>query len=185
MKPYSIVVATFDDHQDVDDAIHKLIDAGFNMMNFSVVGKGYQTGERSVGFHSIGDRIKIWGTFGAFWGGLSGLFFGSAFVSFPFVGPVVVLGYLAASVVTAVEGAIVAGGVSALGAALFTAAMHMDRIVDYESVINADGFLIIARGPPEEMMRAKRELTIAHAKTLDLHQCSGNHALVDSPTSIL
>jgi hypothetical protein len=42
------------------------------MKHLSVVGKGYHSEEKVVGFYNIGDRIKFWGTRGAFWGGFWG-----------------------------------------------------------------------------------------------------------------
>ena len=69
----------------------KLSAAGFEMKNLSVVGKGYQIDEKVVGFYNEGDRIKFWGTRGAFWGGLWGMFFGGLFLIIPVVGHVIVL----------------------------------------------------------------------------------------------
>ncbi|MEO8628092.1 MAG: permease [Betaproteobacteria bacterium] len=112
------VIAVFDDHLAADAAVGKLIDDGFDLRHFSVVGKGYRTDEKIVRFCYAGDRMKFWGKYGVFWGGLWGLFFGELFVSIPAFGTVIVLGYLAASVVSAMEGAIEVGGLSPLGAAL-------------------------------------------------------------------
>jgi hypothetical protein len=56
--------------------VKELAAAGFEMKNLSVVGKGYHTEERVVGFYNVGDRVKFWGKRGAFWGGPWGLFFG-------------------------------------------------------------------------------------------------------------
>lgn len=53
-----------------------------------------------------------------FWGALWGLFSGGVVPTTPAVGPVSVLGYLTASLISALEGAIVVGGLSALGAAM-------------------------------------------------------------------
>jgi len=89
-----------------------LASAGFEMKNLSVVGKGYHSEEKVVGFYNIGDRIKFWGTRGAFWGGLWGLFLGGLFMTIPVVGHVMVLGYLAAAAASAVESAIMVGGLT-------------------------------------------------------------------------
>src|SRR5271163_5004975 len=97
------IVAVFADHQGAEEAVKKLAAAGFEMKNLSVVGKGYHTDEKVVGFYSIGDRIKFWGGRGAFWGGLWGLFFGGLFMTIPVVGHVIVLGYLAAMAISAGE----------------------------------------------------------------------------------
>src|SRR5665213_829308 len=88
------VIAVFADHQKAETAVKKLIAAGFEMKNLSVVGKGYHTDEKVVGFYNTGDRIKFWGTRGAFWGGFWGLFLCGLFMTIPVVGHVVVLGYL-------------------------------------------------------------------------------------------
>src|ERR1700735_2507862 len=119
MKKSDTVIAVFADHQSAETAIKELTAEGFEMKHLSVVGKGYHTDEKVVGFYNTGDRIKFWGTRGAFWGGFWGLFFGGLFMTIPLVGHVVVLGYLAAIVASGIENAIVVGGLSALGAALY------------------------------------------------------------------
>ena len=96
----------------------KLAASGLEMKDLSLVGKGYHTEEKVVGFYNMGDRIKFWGKRGAFWGGFWGLFLGGLFITVPVIGHVVVLGYLAAVAISAIENAVVVGGLSALGAAL-------------------------------------------------------------------
>src|SRR5271156_3788059 len=118
METNDSVVAVFGDHSSAESAIKKLAASGFEMKNLSVVGKGYHTDEKVVGFYNAGDRVKFWGTRGAFWGGLWGMFFGGLFLVVPVVGHVVVLGYLAAMAISAIETAVIVGGLGALGAAL-------------------------------------------------------------------
>ena len=115
MDKTETVVAIFEDHGAAESAVKKLAASGFEMKNLSVVGKGYRTEEKAIGFYNVGDRIKFWGARGAFWGGLWGLFFGGLFLAVPVVGHVVVLGYLASVLFGAVENAVVLGGLSALG----------------------------------------------------------------------
>ena len=86
------VVAIFADHDAAEAAVKKLTDAGFEMKHLSVVGKGYHTDEKVVGFYNTGDRIKFWVLRGAFWGGFWGLFFGGLFMTIPLVGHVVCTG---------------------------------------------------------------------------------------------
>ena len=54
-----------------------------------------------------------------------------------------------------VESAAVVGGLSALGAALYSSGIPKDSIIAYESAIKADGFLVTVHGPAEELDRAK------------------------------
>ncbi len=164
------VIAVFDDHRAADAAVGKLIEGGFDMRHFSVVGKGYHTDEKIVGFYNAGERVKFWGKYGAFWGGLWGLFFGGLFVTIPAVGPVIVLGYLAAFVVFAIEGAVVVGGLSALGAALVSIGIPKDSVIKYETALRADSFLVLAHGATDEMARAKAIIEKMVPARVDLHE---------------
>jgi hypothetical protein len=170
MEEPNVVIAVFADHQGAEAAGKKLASAGIEMKHLSVVGKGYHTDEKVVGFYNVGDRIKFWGKRGAFWGGLWGWLFGGVFMMIPVVGHVVVLGYLATMVVSAIEGAIVVGGLSALGAALYSSGIPKDSVVAYESAVKADGFLVMAHGPAEEVERAKAILGTLSPSRVDLHE---------------
>ena len=64
MEDINTVIAVFADHPAAETAIKKLTSSGFDMKNLSVVGKGYHTDEKVVGFYNTGDRIKFWGTRG-------------------------------------------------------------------------------------------------------------------------
>ena len=126
---HDAVVAVFAHHQDAEDAVRKLAGSGFDMTHFSIVGQGFHSEETVMGFYNVGDRIKFWGKKGAFWGSLWSLFFGGVFLTIPVIGPVMVLGHLAAIVVAAVEGAILVGGLSALGAALYSIGIDRKSVV--------------------------------------------------------
>jgi hypothetical protein len=169
MENTDTVIAVFTDHPAVETAIKKLTAAGFDMKNLSVVGKGYHTDEKVVGFYNTGDRIKFWGTRGAFWGGFWGLFLGGLFVTVPVVGQVVVLGYLASIVVAAIENAVVVGGISALVAALYSIGVPKDSVIQYETAIKTDSFLVMAHGPAAEIARAKTILATVNPSRVDVH----------------
>ena len=74
MERYQTAVGVFSNHDDADKAVKVLNAGGFEMKNLSVIGNGYHTEEKVIGFYNIGDRIKFWGSRGAFWGGFWGLF---------------------------------------------------------------------------------------------------------------
>jgi hypothetical protein len=169
MKNTETVIAVFADHPAAETAIKKLASAGFEMKNLSVVGKGYHTDEKVVGFYNTGDRIKFWGTRGAFWGGFWGLFLGGLFVTVPVVGQVVVLGYIASIVVAAIENAVVVGGISALVAALYSIGVPKDSVIQYETALKTDSFLVMAHGPAAEIARAKTLLGTFGPSRLDVH----------------
>ena len=79
-----------------------------------------------------------------------------------------VLGYLAAAVVSAVESAVVVGGLSALGAALYSIGIPKDSVVAYGTAVKADGFLVMAHGTAEEIERAKAILQAVNPSRLDV-----------------
>ena len=162
------VIGVFPDHQSAETAVKSLADAGFQMKDLSLVGKGYHSDEKVVGFYNSGDRIKFWGSRGAFWGGFWGLFFGGMFLTIPVVGHVIVLGYLAVAAVSAVEGAVVVGGLSALGAALYGVGIPKDSVIQYETDMAADRFLVMAHGTDEEVQRAKKILDAVNPTRVDV-----------------
>jgi hypothetical protein len=169
MEQMDTIIAVFPDHNVAEGAVKKLGQAGFDMKSLSVVGRGYHTDEKIVGFYNVGDRVKFWGKQGAFWGGLWGLFFSGLFITIPIVGHLAVLGYLATAMIAGIENAIVVGGLSALGAALYSIGVPKDSVIQYETALKADNFLLMAHGPAAEVNRAKSILATMSPSRLDVH----------------
>lgn len=155
MEDTNAVVAVFDSHAEADEAVKELQRSGFDMKKLSVVGKDYHTEEQVVGYYNAGDRMKHWGKFGAFWGGVWGLLFGAAFFWVPGIGPVLIGGPLVAWIVAALEGALVVGGLSAIGAGLFSLGIPKDSIVIYESAVKAGKYVVVAHGTSQEVAKAR------------------------------
>jgi uncharacterized membrane protein len=154
------VVAVYPSHDEAEAAIRALSEKGFDMKHLSVVGQNYHTEEHPIGFVNAGDRMVAWGKIGAFWGSLWGLLFGSAMLFLPGVGYVLFAGWL----VSILEGALIGGGIAALGGALASIGIPKDSVVAYETAIKAGSFLLIAHGDQSETQRAKEILSeTAHA----------------------
>ncbi len=168
--PDETLAAIFANHEQAERAVKSLADNHFDMTKLSIVGQGYHTEETVVGFYNTGDRIRFWGRRGAFWGGLWGLFFGGVFLMVPVMGQVMVLGYLATAVASAVEGALVIGGLGALGAALVSIGVPKDSVIQYETALKADEFLVLAQGSPAELAWARTILAAADATSIGLHR---------------
>jgi uncharacterized membrane protein len=155
MPEQNAVVAIYPTHTAAEEAVRELQRSGFDMQQLSIVGKDYHTEDHVVGYYTTGDRMKAWGRIGAFWGGLWGLLFGAAFFMIPGIGPVVIAGPLVSWIVGALEGAVVVGGLSALGAGLASVGIPHDSVLKYESALKADQFLLVAHGTPEQVQHAK------------------------------
>ena len=169
MAENNAVVGIYNSHTDAEASIKELQRSGFNMKKLSIVGKDYHTEEHVIGYYNTGDRMKVWGKLGAFWGGLWGLLFGSALFIIPGIGPLVVFGPLVGWIVGALEGAVVMGGLSALGAALYSVGIPKDSIMKYETALKSDKFLVIAHGTADEVAKAKSTLKTTGAAEIDAH----------------
>lgn len=163
------IIATFDSHEAAEAAVKKLGLGGFDIKHLSVVGKGYHVDEQITGFYNAEDRVRFWGTRGAFWGGLWSLFFGGLFVTVPLVGPVVAMGYVASLIIGALEGAVLVGGVSAISAALYGIGIPKNSVLQYETAIAAERFLVMAHDTPDRISVAHEILQSAGALQLDVH----------------
>jgi len=152
----------FNNHQDAENAIQLLSRSGFDVKKLSLVGKGYHTEEHPLGFYTAGDRIKTWGGTGAFWGGIWGMLLAPAVFFLPGVGLVAMAGPFVATLVGALEGAVVVGGLSALGAALTQLGASKDQVIKYETAIKMDKFVLMVHGDAQDQEKARSVLADAH-----------------------
>jgi uncharacterized membrane protein len=177
-KDQNSVVAVFNQNSAAENAIKQLKSDGFDIKKLAVVGRDYQTESDVVGFYNTGDRMKYWGKWGAFWGGLWGLLFGAAFLIVPGIGPVVAAGSVVDWIIAALEGAAVVGGLSALGAGLYSIGIPKNSIVQYETAIKAGKFVLVAHGTAEEVAKARDLLETSGAEQIDAYEPSTEQALV-------
>ena len=165
MEKENSSVYVFPTHVEAEEAIRHLSKSGFDVKKLSLVGKGYHSEEHPVGFYTAGDRIKAWGGVGAFWGGIWGLLFAPAVFLIPGVGLVAMAGPFAAALIAALEGAVVVGGISALGAALTQVGVPKDQVIKYETALKADNFLLLVHGSAEDEAQVRNVL--AGTKTVE------------------
>ena len=169
MSKQNSVVAIFASHNEAENAVRELQKTGFDMKKLSIVGRDYHTDEHVVGYYNTGDRMMYWGKLGAFWGGLWGMLFGSAFFFLPGIGPLVVAGPLVAWIIGVLEGAVVVGGISALGAALVSIGIPENSVLKYETDLKAGKLLLVLQATPQEVERAKDCLDNTQATGTTIH----------------
>jgi hypothetical protein len=166
----SSAVAVFSAHSGAENAIRALKSSGFDIRKLSILGKGFQSEDNVVGIYAAGDRLKYWGKMGAFWGDMWGLLAGAAFLIVPGIGLVVIAGPVAAWIISALEGAVFVGGVSALGAGLVSLGISKDNALKYESSMKAGKFLLILHGTDADAIKARNTLESTAAEEIDIHQ---------------
>ena len=147
-------IAVYDTHQEAQEAVKTLSKAGFGMHKLSIVGRGYHPEDEIIGYYDVGDRVKFWGLQGAFWGAILGLLGGAGLFWIPAFGPLMVAGPISSAIVGAVEGMAVVGGMSALGAALYSIGVPRKSVLKYETQIKANKFLLIVHGSRDEVEHA-------------------------------
>jgi hypothetical protein len=153
----------FNTHSEAEHAIQLLNRSGLDVRKLSLVGKGYHSEEHPVGFYTAGDRIKSWGGVGAFWGALWGLLLAPGVFFFPGIGLVAMAGPVVAALVGALEGAVVVGGASALGAALSQIGVPKDQILKFETALKADRYVLLVHGTADEVSKAHSVLANSRA----------------------
>jgi uncharacterized membrane protein len=169
MSQLNAVVAVYATHVEAEEAVKELQRAGIDMGTLSIVGKDSHTDEHVVGYYNTGDRMKYWGKTGAFWGGFWGLLLGSAFFAIPGIGPVLVAGPLVAWIVGALEGAVLFGGLSAIGAGLYGMGIPRDSVIEYETALKTDKFLLMVHGSVPQVEKAKNILESTRPVHVSLH----------------
>src|SRR5579862_1529154 len=169
-KNNNAIVAVFKSHAEAEAAVQELHHSGFDLKQLSIVGRDYHTEEHVTGYYNAGDRMKQWGKLGAFWGGIWGLLFGSAFFLIPGIGPLVIAGPLVSWIVGALQGAVVVGGLSALGAGLYSLGIPKDSILRYETALKAGKYVVIAHGSEIETAQARKIISDTNPEALEAHQ---------------
>ena len=161
----NLVVATYDSHQGAEDAVKDLQKSGFDMKKLSILGKGMENEQHVVGYYNAPERAVLWGKYSAIWGGLMGLLFGSAMFMVPGIGALFVLGPLAGWIFGAIEGAVIVGGLSALGAVFYSLGIPKNSVLQYETDIKMSKFLVLAHGTDAEVEKARQVLVRTAART--------------------
>ncbi len=155
-----IIVALYPTEKSAQHCVKKLIDDGFVMDEISLLGRaGKGEGDDLLGisYEGPGERIKVWGGQGAFWGGIWGLLAtASGLFLIPGVGPVAAAGSVVGAMIEALAGtaagAALGGGISAGAAALSQIALALhrqgvpkDQLQHLHDAIRENHYLVLLR----------------------------------------
>ena len=88
----------------------------------------------------------------------------------PGVGPVLVGGPMVGWILGALENAAVVGGLSALGAGIYSIGIPKDSVLKYETAIKSGKYLIIAHGSQAEITRAREVMESTNPDSSECHQ---------------
>ena len=163
------VVAIYEDHDEAEHAIRKLQESGLDMKTLSIAARDPEVTAHVSGYYTAGNRMLHWGKLGAFWGALWGILFDSALFAIPGIGPVLLAGPLVSWVVAVLEGAVVVGGLSAIGAGLVSIGIPKHSVIEYEAALQTNKFLLIVHGTRKEVNRAKEIISKTQPRFHTIH----------------
>jgi hypothetical protein len=150
-----VVVRVYNPDAEAKATVKELQRSGFAMNKLSIVGKDYHREERVIGGHdNAADHMKTWGELARSWGDLPSMLLGSGFYFIPGVGPVIVFGPLVSWIVRALENAVMAGELSALGAGLYGIGIPKHSIMEYETAVKFGKFIVIAHSTADDIAKA-------------------------------
>lgn len=130
-----LVAAVFSDAEHARNVVEQLIEHDFPMDQISLLHRAGGHGDDFLGlaYDSEGERIKVWGQQGAFWGALGGLLAGvSGLLLVPGVGPLLVAG----PIIDLLVGAATGGGLMVGAAALTRLGIALHRMGVPESKLD-------------------------------------------------
>ncbi len=145
-------------HADAEKAIRCLSTSGIDMTRLSLIGRGYHSEEHPLGFYTAKEKVRAWGGVGAFWGGLWGLLLAPAVFMLPGFGLVAMGGPVVAALFAALEGAVLVGGASAIGAALTMIGVPKELVIKYETALKAEKYVLVMHGVSADIVRAREIL---------------------------
>ncbi len=152
----NVVLAILESEEALTVSIAELRRAGIDLARVSALGKRRDAGMRVTGCYGTGNgRAKCWGDSGEFWEGVWETLSGWGFFVVPGIGPVLVAGPLAGWIVAGLENETIFGGLSAIGAGLYSIGISRDRIPLYEAALRAGHYLGLVHGTAAEVTRAR------------------------------
>jgi hypothetical protein len=149
-------IAIYANPNQAQKAVTALARSGFDLKRLSVIGKAYREQKDLAAYYRQGEYMKCWGEHSNFWNRLSSMLRGWALFSIPGTGPLLVVGSLALWIVVVLDNSAIFGGLSALGATLYSMGLTKDTVQDYEEAIRKGSYLVVIHGPAREVMRAKK-----------------------------
>jgi hypothetical protein len=159
--------AVFANARQTQNVIAELARSGFDLRRLSVVGKAYRNQHEQIAYYRQADQMKCWGEQSGFWNRLCSKIRGWTLFSIPGTGLLLAVGPLALWIVMALDNSEIFGGLSALGAMLYSMGLAKDSVQNYEEALRNGNYLVIVHGPAKEVKHAKKILKSAEIAPSD------------------
>ncbi|MBV6622904.1 MAG: signal transduction histidine kinase LytS [Rivularia sp. (in: Bacteria)] len=164
LSEHKRAVGTFSSRKNIEDALRELKDAGFDMNKASVIARnndadvdnqvaGIETNEQ-IG--NTTDEVATTGAVtGGVFGGITGLLVGLGSLAIPGVGPILLAGEIATTLITTVAGASIGAAAGGLLGALVSLGIPEERAKIYNQRIERGDYLLILDGSEASISSAE------------------------------
>jgi len=159
-------VGVFSSHQEAEDALSELRDAGFPMNQVSIIAKDSKSldqsshiGETHVQSLSeathIDEGAKSGAATGGAVGGLTGLMVGLGTLAIPGVGPIMLAGATATAIATTLAGGAIGAAAGGLVGGLIGLGIPEERAKVYHDHVVGGDYLVLIDGTEADILRAE------------------------------
>jgi len=150
-------------------AVQVLLEAGFGPGEISVIGKpGSLSGVKVEDCKTSIPRIRSGRP--EFWKEISAQLGECVSHELPDLGPVLIVGPMAAWMTVALANAAIFGGLDALGAVLHSLGVPRETIYQGETALKENSYLVVVHGPAKQIERAKQIVQELSTCRLDASQ---------------
>lgn len=170
MKHKDILIALYENKEDIEEAVKNLIAGGIEKKDISVILKGHEESVEAVEIEKEESDIFAWTTQGAIWGGLIGALLGGAFFIIPGFGPIIGAGPLTAGIAGMLGGAMTGGAILGLADAMIEWGMGEAEARRLEKLVKDNKLLLMVHGDSDEVDKAHQILQESGKGELELHR---------------
>ena len=154
------LIGIYSSEQQAQHVVDALIESEYPFDRISVLGRIQHSGDDVLGvvYPAVGERVRVWASHGALWGGLLGALSGvTGLFLVPGVGTLMVIGPLVETLMATATGAALGGGTLAGAAALsqISVALHREGIPEesleeLHDAVEAGNILVILQADLED-----------------------------------
>ena len=152
--PSDTLVAVFREPQDAQDVWQRIASVGLECRRISVIGKGHHAGEQASGYYTVASgEPQYWGQHRSFWNNLWHELTGAAFLWVPRLGPVIIAGPMAPTIIAELHRAPHEAPLSVIGEAMVGLGVNPEAAAKYETAVIADHLLFLIELDHDEAAR--------------------------------
>jgi len=169
MSEKNCCVAIYNIRQEVEVTLDTLHRQDCDLRTVSIIGKGPRSEGQSFAYSGVAGTVRFHGEDGEFWNrvsrklGSTACFWGGGY------GPYAVAGSIVAVLVDGDDSLGIAGGLRALGMALYALGVPGENALRYETMVSEGGLLLVVHGERAEVEQASDTIALSNGVEMVVH----------------